>query len=95
MDMTKFSAMDDPGFVAVTGEVRRWVKALVVLANVDLSVRERSEGGLAKQASHRPAASYRDICTAASHGDKFNVESYCSVAMKNGGEVSAVSGNRS
>jgi hypothetical protein len=33
MDMTKFSAVDDPGFVAITGEVRRWVKALVVSAN--------------------------------------------------------------
>lgn len=33
MDMTKFCALDDPGFVAVAGEVRRWVKALVVAAN--------------------------------------------------------------
>jgi hypothetical protein len=33
MDMTKFCALDDPGFVAVAGEVRRWVKALIVAAN--------------------------------------------------------------
>ena len=42
MDMTKFSAVDDPGFVAVTGEVRRWVKALVVSANDSHSTRESS-----------------------------------------------------
>ena len=40
MDMTKFSALDDPGFVAVTGEVRRWVKALAVSANDTNSARE-------------------------------------------------------
>lgn len=33
MDMTKFYALDDPGFVAVAGEVRRWVKALSVSAH--------------------------------------------------------------
>jgi hypothetical protein len=28
MDMTKFEQGDDPGFTAIAGEVRRWVKAL-------------------------------------------------------------------
>jgi len=28
MDITKFGDMDDPGFVAVTGELRRWIKEL-------------------------------------------------------------------
>ncbi|KAI1170200.1 Alpha/Beta hydrolase protein [Nemania sp. FL0916] len=28
MDMTKFAAADDPGFIAVTGELRRWIKSL-------------------------------------------------------------------
>jgi hypothetical protein len=28
MDMTKFEDVDDPGFVAVTGELRRWIKEL-------------------------------------------------------------------
>ncbi len=28
MDMTKFEQGDDPGFTAVAGELRRWVKAL-------------------------------------------------------------------
>jgi len=28
MNMTKFGALDDPGFIAVAGEIRRWVKAL-------------------------------------------------------------------
>jgi hypothetical protein len=28
MDMTKFEDPDDPGFVAVTGELRRWCREL-------------------------------------------------------------------
>ena len=28
MDMTKFGSVEDPGFVAVCGELRRWVKGL-------------------------------------------------------------------
>jgi hypothetical protein len=30
MDMTKFENADDPGFKAIIGEIRRWVKALAV-----------------------------------------------------------------
>ena len=26
MDMTKFEDVEDPGFIAVTGELRRWIK---------------------------------------------------------------------
>ena len=29
MDMTKFEDEDDPGFKAVAGELRRWVKQLI------------------------------------------------------------------
>jgi ankyrin repeat protein len=28
MDMTKFEDLDDPGFIAVAGEIRRWIRAL-------------------------------------------------------------------
>ena len=28
MDMTKFEHTDDPGFTALAGELRRWVRAL-------------------------------------------------------------------
>jgi hypothetical protein len=28
MDMTKFDSVDDPGFKAVVGELRRWVKEI-------------------------------------------------------------------
>ncbi|KAG9245258.1 hypothetical protein BJ878DRAFT_541478 [Calycina marina] len=28
MDMTKFNSVDDPGFIAVAGEIRRWTKEL-------------------------------------------------------------------
>lgn len=44
MDMTKFGALDDPGFVAVTGEVRRWIKALVVPAVDREYTRESTQG---------------------------------------------------
>lgn len=44
MDMTKFSALDDPGFVAVTSEVRRWVKALIVSADDSKYTRESTWG---------------------------------------------------
>lgn len=33
MDMTKFTSIDDPGFVAVCGELRRWIR--------DMSAAER------------------------------------------------------
>ncbi|KAK3364158.1 hypothetical protein B0T25DRAFT_597999 [Lasiosphaeria hispida] len=31
MDMTKFISADDPGFIAVCGKLRRWVKRLSIL----------------------------------------------------------------
>jgi hypothetical protein len=33
MDMTKFERGDDPGFTAVAGELRRWVKELSAPSN--------------------------------------------------------------
>jgi hypothetical protein len=33
MDMTKFEHGDDPGFIAVVGEIRRWIKELTVLSS--------------------------------------------------------------
>jgi len=30
MDMTKFEHIDDPGFTAIAGELRRWIKNLPV-----------------------------------------------------------------
>jgi hypothetical protein len=33
MDMTRFKHGDDPGFIAVAGELRRWVKELSVPSN--------------------------------------------------------------
>jgi protein SERAC1 len=34
MDMTKFERGDDPGFTAIVGELRRWIKQLTVLSSV-------------------------------------------------------------
>ncbi|KAF7508072.1 hypothetical protein GJ744_009654 [Endocarpon pusillum] len=36
MDMTKFENADDPGFKAVAGELRRWVRALAKSENARL-----------------------------------------------------------
>jgi len=39
MDMTKFGTPEDPGYMAITGELRRWVKELdlqVLPSNVDV-----------------------------------------------------------
>jgi hypothetical protein len=36
VDMTKFKHKDDPGFIAVAGELRRWVKELSVPSNTGL-----------------------------------------------------------
>jgi hypothetical protein len=41
MSMTKFETEDDPGFVSVTGELRRWVKGLgPVIADLENSASE-------------------------------------------------------
>jgi len=37
MDMTKFEDLEDPGFVAVAGELRRWIKELVGAGGASLS----------------------------------------------------------
>ncbi len=36
MDMTRFEHGDDPGFTAIAGELRRWVKELVVSSNTGM-----------------------------------------------------------
>jgi hypothetical protein len=36
MDMTKFEHEEDPGFIAVAGELRRWVKALTATTHTDI-----------------------------------------------------------
>lgn len=37
MDMTKFENTDDPGFTAISGELRRWVKELNASRNSEIS----------------------------------------------------------
>ncbi|KAN0110923.1 hypothetical protein V8E51_007310 [Hyaloscypha variabilis] len=43
MDMTKFESADDPGFIAVAGEIRRWIKAFVVPKEASAIDTETSE----------------------------------------------------
>jgi hypothetical protein len=43
MDMTKFEHAEDPGFTAVAGELRRWVKALDVSNNTAATGADKSQ----------------------------------------------------
>jgi protein SERAC1 len=43
MDMTRFEHGDDPGFIAVVGELRRWIKELTVLSSVSVPEVARSQ----------------------------------------------------
>ena len=45
MDMTKFEHADDPGFTAIAGELRRWIKELSIPSNTLTPRAERSEQG--------------------------------------------------
>jgi hypothetical protein len=56
MDMTKFEALDDPGFVAVAGELRRWVKELTKAENLT-PFQSRAEGAEPRHASQETGAS--------------------------------------
>jgi hypothetical protein len=38
MDMTKFETADDPGFIAVSGELRRWIKEIGRSESAELSL---------------------------------------------------------
>lgn len=49
MDMTRFEGLDDPGFIAVAGELRRWSKELV-----NTAAQQSLDGGGHAQASHWP-----------------------------------------
>ena len=40
MGITKFGALDDPGFVAVAAEIRRWARALGASADASSRTRE-------------------------------------------------------
>lgn len=53
MDMTKFENADDPGFKAVAGEVRRWVKESIRPENARLLE-------LGAESSHTRSASEED-----------------------------------
>jgi hypothetical protein len=37
MDMTKFGSFEDPGFIAVCGELRRWLKELRVVGGIEIT----------------------------------------------------------
>jgi hypothetical protein len=50
--MTRFEYTDDPGFIAITGELRRWVKEMTALSNVSAPGAGRSEQGKQVQQEH-------------------------------------------
>lgn len=45
MDMTKFEHAEDPGFTAIAGELRRWIKELTLPSNALTPGAESSEEG--------------------------------------------------
>jgi hypothetical protein len=53
MDMTKFDSADDPGFMAVTGELRRWIRELARSQDASLPQLEfdRLQGNTASEDS--------------------------------------------
>jgi len=54
MDMTKFENADDPGFKAVVGELRRWVKELARFESAGLpQVESRHRGRTSEGAGGR------------------------------------------
>ena len=54
MDMTKFENFEDPGFIAVYGELRRWLKGLrgigiiAATAPADTSTQQTNQEGEAR-----------------------------------------------
>jgi hypothetical protein len=57
MDMTKFENADEPGFVAITGELRRWIKEWKVPTNTSMPGAEGLEQG------NQFRQQYRTQCT--------------------------------
>lgn len=53
MDMTKFKHRDDPGFAAIAGELRRWVKESIVSSNAGIPGAAALERQQAKQQQSR------------------------------------------
>ncbi|KAK4119363.1 TPR-like protein [Parathielavia appendiculata] len=59
MDMTKFASADDPGFQAVCGELRRWVKQLGRAAPLDGNLLPPGSGSASQDGELGPAESDR------------------------------------
>lgn len=43
MEMSKFGSIEDPGFVAVCGELRRWIRALPVVGGADADAEQTEQ----------------------------------------------------
>lgn len=50
--MTKFEYLDDPGFTAIAGELRRWIKELTIPSNASAPGAEKSEQGKQVRQQH-------------------------------------------
>jgi hypothetical protein len=60
MEMTKFESVDDPGFTAIAGELRRWVKALSMAKHADISIAVASQQVQAVQTAPSPFLTVND-----------------------------------
>jgi len=54
--MTKFGDVEDPGFIAVTGELRRWIKSISQSQIVDQSPYRSAGNG-----DHQGSSGYRTL----------------------------------
>jgi hypothetical protein len=87
MDMTKFEDVEDPGFIAVAGELRRWVKELIRTGDgsspqlgIGSSQRNAASGGVGEGASERQVLS---ITQGGSHFNRPTIVSGGSVFQGN------------
>jgi hypothetical protein len=60
MDMTRFEHGDDPGFIAVVGELRRWIKELTVLSSVSVPDAARSQQQQQVGQQHGARCAYKE-----------------------------------
>lgn len=58
MGMTKFESEDDPGFRAITGELRRWIRGLTVIGTAQALRRDRSEETTQVERQHGTHCTY-------------------------------------
>lgn len=71
MDMTKFMIADDPGFQAVSGELRRWTKQLSIPGNAN-APQSRTTNSKSSPMETQPPRSEEHTLTINQEGSTFS-----------------------